>query len=102
MARRLSDDIVEIGPAFPDPIRGKNDFFKKYQSYLTGPTRIVSYRILRPRIIRLASNLVLVHFSYRMRIETGGAEESSHGKESMLVERRGGRWLVRFIHWHRD
>jgi hypothetical protein len=27
--------------------------------------------------------------------------EKSNGQESMLVELKRGRWLVKFIHWHR-
>lgn len=102
MARWLSDDVVEIGPAFDHPLVGKRDFFAKYQSYIHGPTNILLYRILRPRTLRLSPRLVLVHFQYRMRTERSGVTEASRGKESMLIEKKRGRWYIRFIHWHRD
>ncbi len=102
MARWLSPDIVEIGPAFREALSGQGHFFSKYRAYLHGPLEVLAYRILRPQTTMLIPRLALVHFRYRMRTRTGGIEEISHGKESMLVERRRGRWRVRHIHWHRD
>jgi hypothetical protein len=102
MARWLTDDCAEVGPAFPEALVGKRRFFARYAPYLEGELRVVSYRIVEPRAIALSPRLALVHFSYRMRTRSGGVVESSHGKESMLVERGPRGWRVRFIHWHRD
>ncbi|MGH9429392.1 MAG: nuclear transport factor 2 family protein [Terriglobia bacterium] len=101
MSRQLSDDITELGPAFAKPLTGKRDFFEKYEAYLSGPLRIESYRMLRPRLTHLTPWLVLVHFRYRMTTENQGKVEKVAGQESMLVELRRGRWRVKFIHWHR-
>src|SRR5262245_66000908 len=68
MSRQLSDDITELGPAFPKPLVGKRDFFRKYEAYFAGSRQIDSYRILSPRLVRLAPHLALVHFRYRMKI----------------------------------
>lgn len=102
MARWLSDDILEIGPAFPRSLSGKKEFFTNYRSYLTGPRRILSYRIISPQVAMLGARLALVDFRYRMRTRSKGITEDSRGKESMLVQYRGSRWCVRYIHWHRD
>jgi hypothetical protein len=102
MSRWLTDDILEIGPAFPDALSGQKQFFGKYRKYFRGTLEVVSYRILRPRTVLLTARLALVHFQYRMRTRTGKTEEDSRGKESMLVQRYRGRWRVRYIHWHRD
>ncbi len=101
MARWLTADILEIGPAFAGALSGQRQFFRKYQEYLRGPIEILSYRIVRPRTIMLSARDALVHFRYTMRTRSGKSVESSHGKESMLL-RLGGRWRVRYIHWHRD
>jgi len=98
----LSEDIAEIGPAFRGGIQGKADFFDKYQPYLTGPPEILAYRIMRPKIISLSERFTLIYFSFRMKLQRKGRSEKSHGKESMLLEKIQGRWLVKFIHWHSD
>ena len=98
----LDDDIVEVGPTFPQALNGKRDFFLRYREYFTASRRIQSYRIRRPRTVLLSPSLALVHFLYSMRVVDGDSLEDSHGKESMIVSRRHGRWKVRFIHWHRD
>ena len=102
MAAWLSNDIVEVGPAFSFPLTGKRSFFRHYRGYLRDSQQILSYRMLRPRTIHLSPSLVLVHFKYSMRIELNGLVEKSRGKESMVLKREGKRWLVQFIHWHRD
>ncbi len=102
MARWLSPDILEIGPAFSEALSGQRSFFAKYRSYFRGRLVIVSYRLIRPRTSMLNPGLALVHFQYGMRTRTGRTIEDSHGKESMLVQRARGRWRVRYIHWHRD
>ena len=102
MSRRLTDDIVEIGPAFPEALCGKKHFFRRYRKYLTGQRRVVSYRILHPRTLPLSRSIIQVHFRYTMRVEDSGAIEDSRGKESMVVVRSRTRWRVRFIHWHQD
>ena len=101
MSLRLADDITELGPAFPKPIVGKRIFFEKYQAYFSSSLRIESYRILSPRLIHLTPQLDLVHFRYRMQTSDRDSIEKSSGQESMLVELKRGRWLVKFIHWHR-
>jgi len=101
MSRQLSADIIELGPAFPKPLVGKRNFFEMYQSYFSGSLRIESYRILSPSLIHLTPQLVLVHFRYRMKTSDRDSIEKSRGQESMLVELKRGRWLVKFIHWHR-
>ena len=101
MSQQLSGDITELGPAFPKPLIGKRDFFKKYQPYLSGSLQIESYRILSPRLIRLTRQLVLVHFRYKMKTRVRESIERSSGQESMLVELKRGRWRVKLIHWHR-
>jgi hypothetical protein len=101
MAEDLTDDITEIGPAFTSPLVGKKDFLSRYRAYLRGPLRIEHYKILRPRLIRLTARLVLVHFSYQMIARNGANSDRSRGQESMLVERVGRHWRVKFIHWHR-
>src|SRR5262245_44026687 len=101
MSRQLSDDITELGPAFPKPLVGKRNFFRKYEAYFAGSRRIESYRILSPRVVRLAPHLVLVHFRYRMKITDHASVEKSSGQESMLVELKNGQWRVKFIHWHK-
>lgn len=102
MSRWLSDDIVEIGPAFSSALSGKQAFFRSYRDYLEGPMRILSYRISRVGRVEISASRLLVYFHYRMRTETAGTTEESRGKESMLLKRVGGQWVVRFIHWHRD
>jgi hypothetical protein len=102
MARWLTEDILEIGPAFEEALAGQRQFFRKYREYLRGPLEILSYRIVSPRVARLGARLALVHFRYRMRTRSGRIVEDSQGKESMLVQRKGGSWRVRYIHWHRD
>jgi hypothetical protein len=102
MSRQLTDDITELGPAFSKPLVGKHDFFEKYQAYFSSSLRIESYRTLRPRLIHLTPHLVLAHFRYRMTTKNQGSIEKSRGQESILVELKGGRWRVKFIHWHRD
>jgi len=102
MARWLTHDILEIGPAFSKALSGQDHFFALYRPYLRGSLDVVSYRILRPQTAMLSPRLALVHFLYRMRTRSGKAVEDSHGKESMLVQRTRGRWRVRYIHWHRD
>ncbi|MCI0422722.1 MAG: nuclear transport factor 2 family protein [Acidobacteria bacterium] len=101
MSQQLTDDITELGPAFATPLTGRKDFFEKYQAYLSGPLRIQSYRMLRPRLVHLTPWLALVHFRYRMTTENQGQLAKVAGQESMLVELRRGRWRVKFIHWHR-
>jgi len=101
MSRQLSDDITELGPAFPKPLVGKRNFFEKYHSYFSSSLRIESYRILSRRLICLTPQLVLVHFRYRMKTVNQESVEKSSGQESMLVELRRGRWRVKFIHWHK-
>lgn len=101
MSRQLSEDITELGPAFPTPLVGKQRFFEKYEAYVSSSLRIESYRILRPRLIYLTPQLVLVHFRYRMATRNRDSIEKSSGQESMLVELRKGRWRVKFIHWHK-
>jgi hypothetical protein len=98
----LSEDVTEIGPAFRGAIQGKVDFFKKYRPYLTGPPEILAYRIIRPKVNPLSERFTLIYFSFRMKARRKGRSESSQGKESMLLEKIQGRWLVRFIHWHSD
>jgi hypothetical protein len=102
MSLWLSEDITEIGPAFRGAIQGKVDFFDKYQPYLTGPPEILAYRIMRPKVIPLSERFTLIYFSFRMKVHRKGRSENSQGKESMLLERIQGRWLVKFIHWHSD
>ncbi len=102
MAHWLAPNILEIGPAFTEVLSGRRQFFAKYHSYLHGRLEVVSYRIQRPKTVRLNAGLALVHFHYRMRTRTGRKHEDSHGKESMLVQKTRGRWRVRYIHWHRD
>ena len=102
MSLQLSEDITEIGPAFATALVGKKSFFRKYKNYLNSSRQIESYKILRPHILELSSRLAMVHFKYRMRTVDKGVVEESRGKESMLVEKVGQRWLVKFIHWHRD
>jgi hypothetical protein len=102
MSEHLSDDIVEIGPAYTEPLKGKKHFFSKYRAYLESPLQILSYKILQPHTVMLSEREELVYFKYRMRTSLEGQTEDSRGKESMLVRRIRGRWRVRFIHWHRD
>jgi hypothetical protein len=102
MSRELSDDIIELGPTFAKPLVGKRSFFDKYRTYFYSSLRIELYRILRPHLIRLTPELVLVHFRYRMRTRRGKSVETAKGQESMVLELRRGRWVVRFIHWHKD
>ncbi len=102
MARWLTPDIIEIGPAFEEVLSGQRHFFRKYRAYLRGPLEVISYRILRPQIKMLSPRLALVYFRYGMRTRSGAADERSRGKESMLVQLNRGRWRVRCIHWHRD
>ena len=101
MSRQLAEDITELGPAFPKPLVGKRDFFEKYQTYFFSSLTIESYRILGPRLIPLTPRVVLVHFRYRMKTSNRDLDEKSSGQESMLLELKRGRWLVKFIHWHR-
>jgi len=101
MSRQLSDDITELGPAFPKPLVGKDNFFQEYRAYFSSSLRIEAYRILSPRVLQLTPQLVLAHFRYRMTTKDQGSIEKSSGQESMLVELRRGRWRVRFIHWHK-
>lgn len=101
MSRQLSDDITELGPAFPKPLVGKHNFFENYEAYLSSSQQIESYRILSPRLIHLTPQLVLVHFRFRMKTNNRDSIEKSSGQESMLVELRRGRWRVKFIHWHK-
>ena len=100
MSLWLAADITEIGPAFRTVLRGKADFFHKYRPYLERPPEILSYRIIRPEVISLSACFSLIYFSYRMEMTQKGRVESSRGKESMLLEKVQGRWLVKFIHWH--
>ena len=102
MSRQLADDIIEMGPAFPKPLVGKRDFFEKYQAYFSSSLKIESYRIMSPSLILLTPRFVLVHFRYRMKTSNQDLVEESSGQESMLVEFKRGRWLVKFIHWHRS
>jgi len=101
MSCQLADDITELGPAFPKPLVGKRDFFEKYQAYFSSSVKI-EYRILSPSVIALTPRLALVHFRYRMKTINRDLVEKSSGQESILVELRRGRWLVKFIHWHRS
>jgi ketosteroid isomerase-like protein len=101
MSEHLTDDITELGPTFATPLKGKPDFFQKYQAYFSEPLQVQSYRMLRPRLVHLTPWLVLVHFRYRMTTENHGHVEKVAGQESLLVELRRGRWRVKFIHWHR-
>jgi Domain of unknown function (DUF4440) len=101
MAQHLADDIIELGPTFPNPLIGKKEFFQKYRAYLSGPLRIESYRLLSPRLIWLSPWLVLVHFRYKMRTSNQSRTDKSSGQESMLVELKRGQWRVKFVHWHR-
>ncbi len=102
MSLQLSEDIVEIGPAFAAPVAGKKNFFRKYRDYLNSSLQIESYKILRPQVLKLGSRMAMVYFNYLMSTLDNGVVEESRGKESMLVEKVGQRWLVKFIHWHRD
>ena len=102
MARWLSQDVTEIGPAFDSPLLGRQGLLNKYGRYFSGPLVILSYRIVRPRTVRLSDRLVMVHFSYRMKTRMKSRIEESRGKESMLLQRNRSRWTVKFIHWHRD
>jgi uncharacterized protein DUF4440 len=101
MSRQLVADITELGPVFPKPLVGKHNFFEKYRAYFSSSLRIESYRILSPSVIHLTPQLVLVHFRYRMKTCNRDSTEKSRGQESMLMELKRGRWLVKFIHWHR-
>jgi len=101
MSRQLAEDITELGPAFPKPLLGKRNFFAKYRAYFSSSLTIESYRILSPRLISLTPRVVLVHFRYRMKTSSRDLDEKSSGQESMLLELKRGRWLVKFIHWHR-
>jgi Domain of unknown function (DUF4440) len=101
MAKCLTDDVTEIGPAFSSPLVGKKQFLNRYEAYLRGPVHIEHYKILRPRLIRLTAHLVLIHFSYQMTTRKGASTDNSRGQESMLVEKAGRHWKVKFIHWHR-
>jgi len=98
----LADDIMEMGPTFQEILRGKTQFFEKYRSYLKGPLEILSYRIIRPEVVSLSARLALVYFSYKMKVKRKSKVVSSQGKESMLLEKIGSRWRVKFIHWHQD
>jgi hypothetical protein len=102
MSHWLSEDITEIGPTFPVALVGKVNFLRRYETYFSGPLKIVLYRIHVPRTIFLSGRLAAVYFSYHMRTRTESLVERSRGKESMLLEKTRGRWTVRFIHWHRD
>ncbi|MEW5979092.1 MAG: DUF4440 domain-containing protein [Acidobacteriota bacterium] len=102
MSEWLTDHITEIGPAHRFALNGKPGFLRKYQAYFMGALRVKEYRILRPKIVALTPRLALVHFSYRMITQTDSVVERTRGKESMLVEKIGASWKVRFIHWHRD
>ncbi len=102
MSSRLAEDIIEIGPAFPEALAGKRRFFRKYRDYLSGPLQILSYTLHRPRTVMLSAREALVFFNYRMRTSLNGKTEDSIGKESMLVRCNRGVWRIRFIHWHRD
>ena len=101
MSQELSDSITELGPAFAKPLVGKRNFFEKYKTYFSSSLRIESYRILGPQLLRLTPELVLIHFRYRMRTSNGDSVETSKGQESMLLELKRGRWVVKFIHWHK-
>jgi hypothetical protein len=101
MSRQLAADIIELGPAFPKALVGKHSFFEKYRTYFSSSLRIERYRILSPSVIHLTPQLVLVHFRYRMKTGNRDSIEKSSGQESMLLELKRGRWLVKFIHWHR-
>jgi hypothetical protein len=98
----LAADITEMGPSFRSVLRGKTDFFGKYRPYLDRPPEILSYRIIRPKVVSLSARFALIYFSYRMKVTRRGKVESSRGKESMLLEKVRRRWLVKFIHWHND
>jgi len=102
MSLQLSEDIIEIGPAFAAPLAGKKDFFRKYRPFFASSLQIKSYKILRPYVLELGPRMVMVYFNYRMRTADNGVLEKTKGKESMLVEKVGQRWLVKFIHWHQD
>ena len=101
MSRQLADDITEMGPAFPKPLIGKRNFFAKYKAYFSSSLTIESYRILSPSLVPLTPRVVLVHFRYRMKTSNRDLIEKSSGQESMLLELKRGRWLVKFIHWHK-
>jgi hypothetical protein len=100
MSEELADDITEIGPVLDGPLSGKAQFFRYYRRYFETSLQIEKYRILRPRVIRLTARQVLVHFGYEMRTLENGRSKRSRGQESMLLEKRGRRWKVKFIHWH--
>jgi Domain of unknown function (DUF4440) len=102
MSRYLVDNIVEIGPAFKPVLEGRADFLRSYETYFRSALQITSYRILRPRILALAPGLVMIYFHYWMTTAEDGRLAHSDGKESILVERHGRAWKVRFLHWHRD
>ncbi len=102
MSLQLSEDITEIGPAFAVPLVGKKNFFRQYRPYFAGSLQIKSYKILRPQVLELGSGMAMVYFNYRMKTMDNGVAEESKGKESMLVEKVGQRWRVKFIHWHRE
>jgi hypothetical protein len=102
MSDWLADDVTEIGPSFRRELCGKADFFEKYRSYLENSTEIVSYRLVAPAVISLSARFSLIYFSYRMKARRNGRVKNSQGKESMLLEKFRGRWLVKFIHWHQD
>jgi hypothetical protein len=102
MSLQLSEDITEIGPAFAVPLVGKKNFFRQYRPYFTSSLQIKSYKILQPQVLKLGSGMAMVYFNYRMKTVDNGVVEESKGKESMLVEKVGQRWLVKFVHWHRD
>jgi len=102
MSAWLADDVVEIGPAFRGELRGKRNFFKKYRSYLESSPEIISYQMVAPVVVSLSARFSLIYFSYRMKVRRNGRVKSSRGKESMLLEKLRGRWLVKFIHWHQD
>ena len=102
MSAWLADDVAEIGPAFRRELRGKRNFFKKYRSYLESSPEIVSYQIVAPELVSLSAKFSLIYFSYRMKVRRDGRVKNSRGKESMVLEKLSGRWLVKFIHWHQD
>jgi uncharacterized protein DUF4440 len=98
----LAEDIIELGSSFRGVLRGKTEFFDKYQPYLKRPPEILSYRMIQPKVVLLSTRFALIYFSYRMKVTKNRKVESSHGKESMLLEKIKGRWLVKCIHWHSD
>ena len=102
MSLQLSEEIIEVGPTFVSPLSGKKDFFRKYGGYFNSSLQIKSYKILRPQVLKFGPRMAMVYFNYRMKTFDNGLIEKSKGKESMLVEKMGKRWLVKFIHWHRD